>query len=135
MRKAQKVNRDIVKAFIQKDKTITCPIKGDYYALIGDNGEILSALCVTDQREKLGYFRIQGMRTAKENRGKGYSTELLRYALSHYEGIVHADAMTMSKGIFNKLGFKLLEVDESGNHIEYRMERVNNGKEDGETTN
>lgn len=122
---ATKVERFIVKDFIQKDKTITCPIKGDYYALIDvDTMQILSALCVTDQREKLGYYRVQGMRTAKENRGKGYSTELLKYALSQYKGLIHADCLEASKGIFQKLGFELKEKCNVGKHIEYRMERI-----------
>ena len=122
MRFATKIERAYVKSFIQKDKTITCPKVGDYYALIdSETGEILSALCVTHQPE---YWRVQGMRTEKQNRGKGYATELLTYALKQYSGLVHSDCLKMSKGIFEKLGFQLVCEHNMGNHIEYQMEKV-----------
>ena len=125
MRFATKVERNVVKEFIQKDKTITCPIKGDYYAYIdGRTFDILSALCIVDCNEKLGYYRVQGMRTAKENRHHGYSSEVLKYALSQYSGLVHADCLLASKGIFEKIGFHLVLEKNVGNHIEYQMEKV-----------
>ena len=122
MRFATKIDRAFVKEFIQKDKTITCPKVGDYYALLdSESWEVLSALCVTKQPD---YYRVQGMRTERHNRGKGYATELLTYALKQYNGLVHSDCLKMSKGIFEKMGFRLICEHDIGSHIEYQMEKV-----------
>lgn len=124
---ATKTERHVVKAFIQKDKTIRCPEKGQYYALIdADNNELLSALCVTDHRKDLGYYKVNGMRTEKKHRKHGYSSELLAFALSQpeYRGnIIHANALSFSKGIFERFGFKLISVQNVAKHKEYQFER------------
>lgn len=126
MRFATKVDRIIVKSFIQKDKKITCPIKGDYYALIEDE-KILSALCIVNCDE---HYHVQGMRTEKENRHKGYSTELLRYAITQYQDKpIKADCLIYSKNIFLRLGFAQICEKKVGTHVEYVMTKeVNYGK-------
>lgn len=125
MRFSTKVERNVVKSFIQKDKTITCPVKAEYYALI--DSVILSALCVVDNGDS---YHIQGMRTAKENRGRGYATELLRYVLTQYKDKpICADCLMYSKNIFLRLGFTQVEEVVKGNHREWRMRmEAKNGK-------
>ena len=109
-----------VKSFIQKDKTITCPVKGDYYTLI-DEYEILSTLCIVDCGD---FYHVQSMRTARENRGKGYSTELLKYAIGHYtDKPIKADCLIYSKNIFLRLGFNQMSKRIVGKHMEYVMIR------------
>lgn len=62
------------------------------------------------------------MRTEKHNRKKGYSSELLIYAMSQYnDKPIYADALIYSKNIFLRLGFRLIAEINKGNHVEYQM--------------
>lgn len=112
MRFITEIERPAVKDFIMADKTIRCPVKGDFYAMIdSDSTEILSALCITDHLGDCGHYRVNEMRTERKNRGRGFSTKVLQYAIRQdkYKGhIIHANALAYSKGIFEKNGFSLI---------------------------
>lgn len=128
MRFVTEVERSVVSDFIKKDKTIRCPIKGDFYAMLdSDTGAVISALCITNHLSDCGHYRINGMRTAKENRKNGFSTQVLSYALRQpkYSGhVIHANALSYSKHIFERLGFHMIEIANVAGHDEYRFERV-----------
>ena len=129
MRKIAQVDRDFVKSFIQKDSTITCPRNGEYYALLDDGGEILSALCVTDHRADAGCYMIQSMRTARINRKKGYSTALVKYVIAspaYKDAPIRAHALNLSKDIFSRCGFRLISVEMVRNHLEWFVEKTHN---------
>ena len=130
MRFITQIERNAVKDFIQKDKTITCPRKGDYYAMIDmDKNEILTALCIVDAGT---YYHVQSMRTAKENRRKGYSTRLLEEVVNdkrYSDKPICADCLIYSKNIFARVGFMQVKEFTKGNHKEWSMRReAVNGK-------
>lgn len=94
-------------------------MEGLGYHVVRSNGQIVGAVSVMDCTR--GLAKLDSLAVYPEHRGRGYGTKLasaaIKYAFANGSQSVLTLALPAAQSIFKSLGFKDIEVYDSGNAL------------------